>query len=711
MEWEKMLLGSQDELQESAQATTGTEAEADEEEEGDETSAATTPRCLSGTIEIDDEGAEEDDDWTMAAEEGSGGVEGGDDCEAGEAEGAADMEGAVEEDEEEFAEDAVEAEEAPTVDQEEGESADAVATAAGADGTEEEGEQPDPRVGAEFREALEDLPDSTNDAASAGAAAKTAAKEPAARMRPAAKWGGAGPPAAGGTVAKASATEVARAIIAKRKVEAAKVGGLSPPPQADAAKDDVVKIQVGKRPAAKAAGGSAPSTGSAAKGLAVGKGLGKGKGTTGKGTAAAGGASTSGASSPGTATKGDGKGAKGKLHPVMAAKLAARAAETEAKEADSGKKSPSKTEGLVRQNSESRAAELRAKADAVRRKQQAREAATAAAEVGSGKGNGKAKGASGMDVKAGKGVGAKGVSTKGVAAKGLDAKGKARHVINGDSNVTGSESKVTGKGADVGDGNGKGKGSKLARSASCGKPVRTDSSWSNGSGLGKRQHSEGSFASVEEKSRKKPKQEEPEQVAGVDKEGRRYDLLHVVVNFANVGATFAKRVLDKDKDKGDKLFDWEGVRRCCRHLKSERGMKVVGVIYENFRGPDNGSAQMRTLPSDIVKMCETVEETPRVIGNNHGSADDEMTIKCAYRRNCRFMDNDNYRDWKQQLRDVKCRDWLDAHQDLLHMRYFFDKGLGSFDLLEGNTPARLLVPNQAGKKRSVDKRELWTAAR
>ena len=26
------------------------------------------------------------------------------------------------------------------------------------------------------------------------------------------------------------------------------------------------------------------------------------------------------------------------------------------------------------------------------------------------------------------------------------------------------------------------------------------------------------------------------------------------------------------------------------------------------------------------------------------SADDEMTIKCAYHRNCRLLDNDNYKD-------------------------------------------------------------------
>merc|ERR1712151_1019850 len=120
--------------------------------------------------------------------------------------------------------------------------------------------------------------------------------------------------------------------------------------------------------------------------------------------------------------------------------------------------------------------------------------------------------------------------------------------------------------------------------------------------------------------------------------------------------------------------------RCVRYLKVEKKLKVIGVINENYKGPDNGIPQ-NAMPNDIIDMCESVEETPRIIGNNHRSADDEMTIKCAYRRNCRFLDNDNYRDWLQQLRDEKIRNGLTKSQDLLHMRYYFDKGLGCFDLI------------------------------
>lgn len=183
----------------------------------------------------------------------------------------------------------------------------------------------------------------------------------------------------------------------------------------------------------------------------------------------------------------------------------------------------------------------------------------------------------------------------------------------------------------------------------------------------------------------------------------------VVVNFANVGASYARKVLKIDQHSGEQmLFDWEGVRRCVMYLTMKLGLKVVGVIYENFWATDNDSPAKAVIPVDITNACESVEETPRIVGRNHSSADDEMTIKCAYHRNCRFMDNDNYRDWKQQLRDEKCRAWLERCQDLLHMRYYFDSSMGVFETLDGNVPPGLLAPS--GKiPASVSKREPWSA--
>merc|ERR1711966_441932 len=97
------------------------------------------------------------------------------------------------------------------------------------------------------------------------------------------------------------------------------------------------------------------------------------------------------------------------------------------------------------------------------------------------------------------------------------------------------------------------------------------------------------------------------------------------------------------------------------------------------------------IPPDIRVLCNSIQETPRLDGRNHKSAYDEVTIKCAYRRNCRFLDNDNYRDWKCVMADPKCRTWLDGCQEFMQMRYFFDSELGCFDVLDGNIPSGLLM--------------------
>jgi len=177
--------------------------------------------------------------------------------------------------------------------------------------------------------------------------------------------------------------------------------------------------------------------------------------------------------------------------------------------------------------------------------------------------------------------------------------------------------------------------------------------------------------------------------APTDHEGRPHDLRTVVVNFANVGATYGINVLGRKKNRGERLFDWEGVRKCLRHLTQELGLDAIGVVMENFWAPDNSKDYKIGIPEDIRAMCESIEETPKIQGRNQKSADDEMTIKCAYRRNCRFMDNDNYRDWKGQMRNERCRRWLQSSQEILQMRYFFDFELGTFDTLDGNLPTTL----------------------
>jgi len=180
---------------------------------------------------------------------------------------------------------------------------------------------------------------------------------------------------------------------------------------------------------------------------------------------------------------------------------------------------------------------------------------------------------------------------------------------------------------------------------------------------------------------------------GRDPEDRPYDLETVIVNFCNVGASYGVKVLKRSKERRERLFDWDGVRKCVRHVTEELGLKAVGCCFEHYRGPDCGlQGPQVTLPDDIRAMCSSVQETPPMTGKNMKSADDEMTIKCAYRRNCRFLDNDNYRDWLREMRDEKIKVWLQTCQEMMQMRYFFDTDIGSFDLLDGNVPEGLLDP-------------------
>jgi len=189
-----------------------------------------------------------------------------------------------------------------------------------------------------------------------------------------------------------------------------------------------------------------------------------------------------------------------------------------------------------------------------------------------------------------------------------------------------------------------------------------------------------------------------EQLPALDGEGRRYDLRKVVVNFSDVGTTFAEKVLKRQVPEGERNFDWEGVRRCVRCLKDEWCMQVVGVVYQDFTGTENGGRRVRGVPDDIRMMCHSINETPRIDNHNHQHAQTEMTIKCAYRRNCRFMDNDNEREWLRNMRNAKCRMWLENTQELMQMRYYFDTDLGTFDTLDGNVPPGLMSMKVPGAR-------------
>lgn len=118
-------------------------------------------------------------------------------------------------------------------------------------------------------------------------------------------------------------------------------------------------------------------------------------------------------------------------------------------------------------------------------------------------------------------------------------------------------------------------------------------------------------------------------------------------------------------------------------------MRVIGVIFQNWHGLDGSLNDLREVtgvPADIASMCDAIEEAPRICGSHQRSADDEMTIKMAQRRNCRMLDNDNYRDWARHHPDGEIRAWLKHSRRCVQMNYYFDSSIGCFETLDGMRP-------------------------
>ncbi|CAL1171110.1 unnamed protein product, partial [Cladocopium goreaui] len=143
----------------------------------------------------------------------------------------------------------------------------------------------------------------------------------------------------------------------------------------------------------------------------------------------------------------------------------------------------------------------------------------------------------------------------------------------------------------------------------------------------------------------------PEKLPDMDNEGRPFNLKLVVVNFNNAVTLEPKKL---------------------RHLKvkelTKSKYKVIGVIYQNWEAWDGD------------EWCQGI---PEESGRTLLSADDEMTIKCAYHRNCCILDNDNYKDWLHLLRKDEIREWYQFSRGRIHMKYFFDS-VGFFETLDGN---------------------------
>jgi len=139
------------------------------------------------------------------------------------------------------------------------------------------------------------------------------------------------------------------------------------------------------------------------------------------------------------------------------------------------------------------------------------------------------------------------------------------------------------------------------------------------------------------------------------------DMQLLVVNFIDVGQAYAKTVLEE----GDAKFDWEGVRTCLQHLRYERGLRMVGVAPQGFRGADSWSNSECTLPEDVRDLCDSMEE-PSCKAWQCSS----RTLALAKSKCCRFVDS-----------KAKPQRALVA----LRLPYAFDADAGTFTALDATS--------------------------
>lgn len=168
-----------------------------------------------------------------------------------------------------------------------------------------------------------------------------------------------------------------------------------------------------------------------------------------------------------------------------------------------------------------------------------------------------------------------------------------------------------------------------------------------------------------------------------DNEGRAWDLGHVVVDFTAVGKAFGRDVLGRGTESGPgDLFDYEGVRRCCRYLIEERALSITGLIMRSVWEADTDIVAVPAVPEDIMAMCQHVEFVPQVFAG---------VAQRARGYNCRFISNTSYRDLCKAVKDAACRTWMECCHEILQVGFFFDTELGTFETLEGNCAIRLLA--------------------
>ena len=106
-------------------------------------------------------------------------------------------------------------------------------------------------------------------------------------------------------------------------------------------------------------------------------------------------------------------------------------------------------------------------------------------------------------------------------------------------------------------------------------------------------------------------------------------------------------------------FDWEGVRRAINFYE-KLSFKCHSICKP-------GTVHHNPIPRDLRGK---ILITPNVftVGKD---ADDLFTLKLALHRNCQFVDNDQYQDWKSGYRPGLEKYSLQKIEEL-HVCYMFD---------------------------------------
>jgi hypothetical protein len=76
----------------------------------------------------------------------------------------------------------------------------------------------------------------------------------------------------------------------------------------------------------------------------------------------------------------------------------------------------------------------------------------------------------------------------------------------------------------------------------------------------------------------------------------------------------------------------------------------------------SGTARRNPVP---LSLTDLITVMPSVDGQR--DVDDLFCLRIAQERGCQYVDNDNYRDWRERLDEAMCV-WMDTTKDEVRIR-------------------------------------------